>query len=80
MGYGVAFRMYHTPVVRVQLTQSIKTHIPAMLDEISRSFEDMIGSPEGIITNFKSLNTWLDVNGNVPIQNGQRLPYTRPLL
>ncbi|KIX10708.1 uncharacterized protein Z518_01792 [Rhinocladiella mackenziei CBS 650.93] len=45
MGFGVAFRTYHTPVVRIQLTQSLKTHIPAMMDEMSLALDDMIGSP-----------------------------------
>lgn len=47
MGYGVAWRAYHTPVVRIQLTQSIKTYTPAMLDEMSLSLSDLIGSPSG---------------------------------
>lgn len=47
MGYGVAFRTYHTPVVRIQLTQSLKNHIPAMVDEMSLSLGEMIGTPLG---------------------------------
>ncbi|KEF61463.1 uncharacterized protein A1O9_03029 [Exophiala aquamarina CBS 119918] len=45
MGYGVAHRTYHTPIVRTKLTQSIKTHLEAMQAEIQSSLDDLIGYP-----------------------------------
>lgn len=47
--YGVwsGFRTYHKPVVRVQLTQILKSRIPVMLDEMDLFLKDLIGSPTG---------------------------------
>lgn len=45
MGYGVAHRTYHTPIVRTKLTQSIKTYLEAMQAEIETGLDDLIGHP-----------------------------------
>lgn len=45
MGFGVAHRTYHTPIVRTKLTQGIKTHLVSMQDEVRTGLDDLIGSP-----------------------------------
>ncbi|KAK5102937.1 hypothetical protein LTS08_003739 [Lithohypha guttulata] len=46
MGWGIGYRTYHTPVIRVQLTQSLKTRVPLMLGEIQQALDELIGSPQ----------------------------------
>lgn len=46
MGYGVAYRTYHVPVVRVNLTKSIQRHIQTIWNEVEAAFDELIGSPK----------------------------------
>ena len=46
MGYGVAHHPYHVPLVRTKLTQSIASNVPAMLVEIRKAMNSLVGSPE----------------------------------
>ena len=52
MGYGVGHRTYHTQVVRGPITKEIVTKTPIMVDEASRAFDDMIGSPQGTLADY----------------------------
>lgn len=45
MGYGVAYRTYHVPVIRKNLTKSIERGVESVWEEINCAFDDMIGSP-----------------------------------
>jgi len=45
MGYGVTFRPYHAPVVRNQITGCLATSLPTMFEEMSSSFDELIGRP-----------------------------------
>ena len=47
MGYGVGHRTYHVPLIRVNLTQSIKHHIDEMREQISDALGKRIGRPTG---------------------------------
>lgn len=47
LGYGVAHRPYHVPLVRTKLTQSIASKVPSMLGEIADSMNTQIESPKG---------------------------------
>ena len=47
MGYGVTFRPYHAPVVRNQITGCLATSLPTMFEEMSSSFDELIGRPAG---------------------------------
>ncbi|KAK2793981.1 hypothetical protein FQN52_000313 [Onygenales sp. PD_12] len=46
MGYGVGYRTYHVPVIRMNLTKTMQRHIPTMWDELNSAFDDLIGSPD----------------------------------
>ncbi|PGH14610.1 hypothetical protein AJ79_02945 [Helicocarpus griseus UAMH5409] len=45
MGYGVGYRTYHVPVIRMNLTKTLKRHMPVMWEEMNSAFDDLIGSP-----------------------------------
>ncbi|USP79331.1 cytochrome P450 [Curvularia clavata] len=45
MGYGVAYRTYHNVVVRKQITPNLSQFTADMVEEVSVSFQDLIGSP-----------------------------------
>ena len=47
LGYGVAHRPYHIPLIRTKLTQSIAANIPSMFGEIKEGFNVFVGTPKG---------------------------------
>jgi hypothetical protein len=47
LGYGVAHRPYHIPLVRTKLTQTIANNVPSMLFEIREAIDSLIGAPRG---------------------------------
>jgi hypothetical protein len=47
LGYGVAHRPYHIPLVRTKLTQTIASNVPSMLFEIREAIDSLIGTPKG---------------------------------
>jgi hypothetical protein len=47
LGYGVAHRPYHIPLVRTKLTQTIANNVPSMLSEIQEAIRSLIGTPNG---------------------------------
>ena len=53
MGYGVGHRTYHTAVVRGPITQNIIPKTPMMLDEALGAFDDLIGTPVGIVFHYR---------------------------
>lgn len=52
MGYGVAHRTYHNIVVRKQITPKIPSFTPIMAKEIEESFNEAIGAPQGLCSDF----------------------------
>ncbi|KAK2808997.1 hypothetical protein FQN50_004271 [Emmonsiellopsis sp. PD_5] len=46
MGWGVGYRTYHVPVIRMNLTKTMQRHVPTMWDEMNCAFDDLIGSPD----------------------------------
>jgi hypothetical protein len=47
LGYGVAHRPYHIPLIRTKLTQTIASNVPSLLLEIQEAFQTLIGAPIG---------------------------------
>jgi hypothetical protein len=47
MGYGVAYRTYHTQVVRGPITKDIGLKTPIMVEEATMAFKELIGVPKG---------------------------------
>jgi hypothetical protein len=47
LGYGVAHRPYHIPLIRTKLTQTIANNVPSMLFEIREAIHSLIGAPRG---------------------------------
>ncbi len=45
MGWGIGYRTYHAPIIRTQLTSSIKDRCDEMADEAKHAVADEIGSP-----------------------------------
>lgn len=68
LGYGVAHRPYHIPLVRTKLTQTIASNVPSMLGEIRSAFHSLVGEPKGKATNFL-----IQLSVPIPRQNGLKL-------
>jgi hypothetical protein len=47
MGWGVAHRAYHVPLVRINLTQNIVSNIPGMLQQVVEGLQQEFGEPTG---------------------------------
>jgi hypothetical protein len=45
MGWGVAHRTYHVPLVRINLTQNISSNVPGMLQQVEEGLQYGFGSP-----------------------------------
>ncbi|EUC47347.1 hypothetical protein COCMIDRAFT_3606 [Bipolaris oryzae ATCC 44560] len=46
MGWGVAHRAYHVPLVRVNLTQNISRNVPGMMQQVEEGLQQGFGDPE----------------------------------
>lgn len=66
MGYGVTFRPYHTAVVRNQITGCLGTSLPTMFEEMSNSFDDLIGRPAGETQNWRQHGELLLIVNRIP--------------
>lgn len=74
MGYGVAHRRYHIPLIRTKLTQRFSNIIPEMLVEIQEAMTSLVGSPER--KNLAIIIRILSIEPNVVTQNGPSLDST----
>ncbi|KAF2176428.1 hypothetical protein K469DRAFT_699987 [Zopfia rhizophila CBS 207.26] len=45
MGWGVGYRTYHVPLVRINLTQNIFNDIASMLQQVHERMDTLIGNP-----------------------------------